>query len=108
MAKNKETEIGKLHSTVCGIFWRCLNMKELYPMHGIITTVITPFKSEDKSIDWPSFRREIQLCMDAGVAGFLAPSKRVFRNMRRLGNSRKITLPSPSRRVGRPIFWGLT
>ena len=41
-------------------------MKELYPMHGIITTVITPFKSEDKSIDWPSFRREIQLCMDAG------------------------------------------
>ena len=48
-------------------------MKELYPMHGIITTVITPFKSGTKEIDWPSFRREIQVCMDAGVAGFLVP-----------------------------------
>ena len=48
-------------------------MKELYPMHGIITTVITPFKSADKSIDWESFRREIQTCIDAGVAGFLVP-----------------------------------
>ena len=81
MAKNKETEIGKLHSTVCGIFWRCLNMKELYPMHGIITTVITPLKSEDKSIDWPSSRREIQLCMDAGVAGFLVPCMASEMNM---------------------------
>ena len=48
-------------------------MKELYPMHGIITTVITPFRSGSKEIDWPSFRREIQLCMDAGAAGFLVP-----------------------------------
>lgn len=48
-------------------------MKELYPMHGIITTVITPFTSGTKEIDWPSFRREIQTCMDAGVAGFLVP-----------------------------------
>ena len=56
-------------------------MKELYPMHGIITTVITPFKSEDKSIDWPSFRREIQLCMDAGVAGFLVPCMASEMNM---------------------------
>ena len=55
--------------------------KELYPMHGIITTVITPFKSEDKSIDWPSFRREIQLCMDAGVAGFLVPCMASEMNM---------------------------
>ena len=48
-------------------------MKEFYPMHGIITTVITPFRSGTKEIDWPSFRREIQACMDAGVAGFLVP-----------------------------------
>jgi 2-keto-3-deoxy-L-arabinonate dehydratase len=49
-------------------------MKELYPMHGIITTVITPFENtQAKEIDWDSFRREIQLCMDAGVAGFLVP-----------------------------------
>lgn len=48
-------------------------MKELYPLHGIITTVITPFKAETKEVDWESFRREIQVCMDAGVAGFLVP-----------------------------------
>ena len=48
-------------------------MKELYPMHGIITTVITPFRPGDKDVDWESFRREIKLCMDAGVAGFLVP-----------------------------------
>lgn len=48
-------------------------MKELYPMRGIITTVITPFRSSDRAIDWPSFRREIQYCVDAGVSGFLVP-----------------------------------
>ena len=34
-------------------------MKELFPMYGIITTVLTPF-NEDKSIDLPSFRKGIQ------------------------------------------------
>ena len=34
-------------------------MKELFPMHGIITTVITPFTSGTKEIHWPSFRNEI-------------------------------------------------
>ena len=48
-------------------------MKELFPMHGIITTVLTPFKAEDKSIDLPSFRRGIQAALDAGVAGYLVP-----------------------------------
>lgn len=47
--------------------------KELYPMHGIITTVITPFTQGDKAVDWPSYRREIQAALDAGVAGFLVP-----------------------------------
>lgn len=48
-------------------------MKELYPMHGIITTVITPFTSDKKEIDWVSYRRELQVAIDAGVAGFLVP-----------------------------------
>lgn len=47
--------------------------KELYPMHGIITTVITPFTQVDKAVDWPSYRREIQTALDAGVSGFLVP-----------------------------------
>lgn len=48
-------------------------MKELYPMHGIITTVITPFKPVTKEIDWPSYRRSFKAAMDAGVKGFLVP-----------------------------------
>ena len=47
-------------------------MKELFPMHGIITTVLTPFKA-DKSIDLPSFRKGIQAALDGGVAGYLVP-----------------------------------
>lgn len=47
-------------------------MKELFPMYGIITTVLTPF-NEDKSIDLPSFRKGIQAALDGGVAGFLVP-----------------------------------
>lgn len=48
-------------------------MKELYPMRGIITTVITPFTPNDKKIDWPSYRRELQEAINAGVSGFLVP-----------------------------------
>lgn len=48
-------------------------MKELYPMYGIITTVITPFTPGTKEIDWPSYRRCLQAAMDAKVAGFLVP-----------------------------------
>lgn len=48
-------------------------MKELFPLKGIVTTVITPFRSSDLSIDWPSFDREIEAALEAGVAGFLVP-----------------------------------
>lgn len=47
-------------------------MKELYPMHGIITTVTTPF-NEDLSINWEDLRRTAVAALDAGVSGFLAP-----------------------------------
>ncbi|MBQ4375615.1 MAG: dihydrodipicolinate synthase family protein [Erysipelotrichales bacterium] len=46
--------------------------KELYPLFGVITTVITPF-NEDLSIDFPSLRREIDTACKAGVGGFLVP-----------------------------------
>ena len=48
-------------------------MKELYPLYGIITTVITPFKPLTKEIDWYSYRRSFTAAMDAGVKGFLVP-----------------------------------
>lgn len=48
-------------------------MKELFPMHGIITTVLTPFNEKDMEIDIPSYRREISTALTAGVAGYLVP-----------------------------------
>lgn len=48
-------------------------MKELYPMFGIISTVLTPFKEGTLEIDVPSFRKYIQILLDGGVAGFLVP-----------------------------------
>lgn len=48
-------------------------MKELYPMHGIITTVLTPFKEDTLEIDLESFCREIHAALDGGVSGFLVP-----------------------------------
>jgi 4-hydroxy-tetrahydrodipicolinate synthase len=48
--------------------------KELYPLNGIITTVITPFlNTPGKEIDWESYRRELRAALDAGVSGFLVP-----------------------------------
>ena len=47
-------------------------MKELYPMHGIITTVNTPF-DDDLSINWSDLRRTAEAALEAGVSGFLAP-----------------------------------
>ena len=47
-------------------------MKELYPMHGIITTVNTPF-NDDLSINWSDLRATAEAALEAGVSGFLAP-----------------------------------
>ena len=47
--------------------------KELYPIQGIITTVITPFIGEDKKLDVESLHNEIDLACKAGVTGFLVP-----------------------------------
>ena len=46
--------------------------KELFPMFGVITTVITPF-THDNKVDIPSLKNEIAIACDAGVAGFLVP-----------------------------------
>ena len=42
-------------------------------MHGIITTVLTPFEENTKKVDVPSFRRGIEAALNAGVSGFLVP-----------------------------------
>lgn len=47
--------------------------KELYPLRGIITTVISPFIGEEKKLDTASLAREIDMACKAGVTGFLVP-----------------------------------
>lgn len=47
--------------------------KELYPMRGIVTTVISPFVGAEKALDLDSLRNEIEMACNAGVAGFLVP-----------------------------------
>lgn len=48
-------------------------MKELYPLHGIVTVLNTPFTDADK-IDFIALERNVREALDAGVAGFLAPA----------------------------------
>jgi len=48
-------------------------MKELLPLHGIVTVLNTPFL-EDGSLDIPSLRKNCHYALDSGVAGFLFPA----------------------------------
>lgn len=47
--------------------------KELYPLRGIVTTVISPFSGPDKALDLESLAAEIDMACQAGVCGFLVP-----------------------------------
>jgi 4-hydroxy-tetrahydrodipicolinate synthase len=49
-----------------------MNKKRVYPLNGIIITVITPFHANG-SVDYESLRREIDAACEAKVAGFLVP-----------------------------------
>jgi 4-hydroxy-tetrahydrodipicolinate synthase len=48
-------------------------MKKLFPLHGIVTVLNTPFKTDD-SIDFTALRKNVDYALDAGVAGFLVPA----------------------------------
>ncbi len=43
-----------------------------FSLHGIVTTVLTPFTA-DLKIDYPSLQKQIQAALDAGSSGFLVP-----------------------------------
>lgn len=47
-------------------------MNELYPLHGIVTVLNTPFTTADK-IDLNALKKNVSEALDAGVAGFLIP-----------------------------------
>ncbi len=48
-------------------------MKELFPLHGIVTVLNTPFTTLG-SIDFRALKQNILDAMQAGVAGFLVPA----------------------------------
>lgn len=47
--------------------------KELFPLHGIVTVLNTPFTKEDK-VDLPALKKNVRRAINAGVAGFLVPA----------------------------------
>ena len=48
-------------------------MKTLFPLHGIVTVLNTPFTDSDR-IDFNALKRNVEEALNAGVAGFLAPA----------------------------------
>lgn len=48
-------------------------MKELLELRGIVTVLNTPF-TDDDTIDLPGLSRNVELAIEAGVAGFLVPA----------------------------------
>ncbi|MRI01173.1 dihydrodipicolinate synthase family protein [Kriegella sp. EG-1] len=47
--------------------------KELYPLHGIVTVLNTPF-TKNNEIDLAALKNNVSYAIDAGVAGFLVPA----------------------------------
>lgn len=48
-------------------------MKQLFPLHGIVTVLNTPFKT-DETIDLAALKRNVDYALESGVAGFLVPA----------------------------------
>lgn len=47
--------------------------KQLFPLHGIVTVLNTPF-TKDNKIDLVALKNNVRKALDAGVAGFLVPA----------------------------------
>ena len=50
-----------------------MKTKKLYPLHGIVTVLNTPFTDSDK-VDFPALKRNVREALNAGVVGFLTPA----------------------------------
>jgi dihydrodipicolinate synthase/N-acetylneuraminate lyase len=48
-------------------------MKQLFPLHGIVTVLNTPFSAKGE-IDFSALQKNVGYALDAGVAGFLVPA----------------------------------
>lgn len=81
-------------------------MKELYPLHGIVTVLNTPFK-ENNEIDFLALERNVAEALKADVAGFLVPA--MASEVHKLSQSEKLAmvdhvLQTVNRKV--PVFAG--
>jgi dihydrodipicolinate synthase/N-acetylneuraminate lyase len=48
-------------------------MKQLYPLHGIVTVLNTPFNTDD-TINFHALKNNVRNALNGGVAGFLVPA----------------------------------
>jgi len=81
-------------------------VKELYPLHGIVTVLNTPF-TENNEIDYLALERNVAKALKADVAGFLVPA--MASEVHKLSQSEKLAmvdhvLQTVNRKV--PVFAG--
>ena len=62
-------------------------MKVLYPLHGIVTVLNTPFTHDDK-VDREALAHHVRMALDAGVSGFLVPA--MASEVKKLTHSEKL------------------
>lgn len=64
-------------------------MKQLFPLHGILTVLNTPFDKDNK-IDLDALQRNVEEAINAGVAGFLVPA--MASEVHKLSNSERSSM----------------
>ncbi len=64
-------------------------MKELYPLHGIVTVLNTPFTKGDK-VDLGALARNVSVALEAGVSGFLVPA--MASEVKKLSHAEKLSM----------------
>jgi len=81
-------------------------MKKLFPLHGIVTVLNTPFKDSGE-IDFHSLKRNIRNALNAGVAGFLVPA--MASEVQKLNNNERLSMVDIVRQTVEdkvPVFAG--
>lgn len=64
-------------------------MKELYPLHGIVTVLNTPFSHQDQ-VDLAALSKHVSNALEAGVSGFLIPA--MASEVKKLSHAEKLSM----------------
>ncbi len=80
--------------------------KELFPLHGIVTVLNTPFTERDK-VDLPALKENVSQAINAGVAGFLVPA--MASEVYKLSHSERLEMVAAVLEVSgdRPVIAGI-